>query len=134
MAVVAVVMILAGALGAYYVLNNMKTSSNSQTSSSSHTSSRSQTVTVNIPSGTSSNQNQDYTPHTFTLVIGVNNTVNFVNQDSATHTVTANGGSFDSGNIAAGSAWSHTFSTAGTYTFHCRYHFWMTGTIVVKSA
>ncbi len=121
-AIVVVVIVLAAAISAYYLLNNMNASSGPQT------------VTVNIPSGTGSNQALNYSPHTFTLVIGVNNTVNFVNQDSVTHTVTANGGSFNSGDIAAGSTWNHTFSTAGTYSFHCVYHTWMTGTIVVKSA
>jgi plastocyanin len=127
-AIVAVVIILAGALGAYYVLSSMNTSAGSKTSSGSHT------ITVNIPSGTSSNQALNYSPHSFAVVVGVNNTVNFVNQDSATHTVTANDGSFDSGNIVGGSSWTHTFSTAGTYSFHCKYHTWMTATIVVKSA
>ncbi len=88
---------------------------------------------VTIPAGTSGNQNLNFEPNNFIVIIGVNNTVKFVNEDSAVHTVTATDGSFNSGNIAAGSAWVHTFSTPGTYTFHCIYHFWMTGTITVIS-
>ena len=122
LAVIVVAVVLVVALGAYYYLNNMNASSGSQT------------VTVNIPRAAGSKQALNYSPNTLTLVIGVNNTVNFVNQDTFTHTVTANDGTFNSGDIAAGNTWNHTFSTAGTFSFHCAYHGWMTGTIVVKSA
>jgi len=88
---------------------------------------------VTIPSGTGGSQNFNYEPNDFLVIIGVNNTVKFVNADTAVHSVTATGGAFDSGPIAAGSAWVHTFTTPGTYAFHCIYHFWMTGTITVVS-
>jgi len=88
--------------------------------------------TVNIQAGTGNNPNQNYAPSSITLVVGVNNTIAFVNHDSTNHTVTANDGSFDSRDIVPGGSWSHTFA-AGTYTFHCTYHNWMTGTITVKS-
>ena len=92
-------------------------------------------VTVNIPNGTATNTSLNYSPSAITLVIGVNNTVTFVNQDSATHTVTSDTSSvFDSMDIAAGASWTHTFSTVGTFTFHCKYHSYMTGTITVKAA
>jgi plastocyanin len=87
---------------------------------------------VNIPAGTGNNPNQNYAPSSITLVVGVNNTITFVNQDSTKHTVTATGGSFDSGDIQAGGTWSHMFA-AGTYAFHCTYHNWMSGTITVKA-
>ncbi len=88
-------------------------------------------TTVVMPDGLSLNTKLNYVPQNITVVIGVNNTVNFVNEDTATHTVTATDGSFDSGNIVAGANWTHTFSTAGTFTFYCKYHFWMKGTITV---
>ncbi len=91
------------------------------------------TVDVSIPAGTGSNNAQNYSPGTITVVIGVNNTVKWSNMDSAVHTVTANGGSFDSGDIAAGGTYTHTFTTPGTYSYHCKYHSWMTGTVIVKS-
>ncbi len=89
-------------------------------------------LTVNIPPNTASNS-LNYSPSQLTLVIGVNNTVIFVNQDSVKHTVTALDGSFDSGDILPGQSWTHTFGTAGTYSFHCIYHSFMTGSITVKS-
>jgi|SRR6267378_8190308 len=39
----------------------------------------------------------------------------------------------DSGNIAATTTFSHTFTTAGSYSYHCNFHANMTGTIVVNS-
>ncbi len=67
------------------------------------------------------------------MVIGVNNTVTWVNNDSVPHTVTAADGSFNSGNLAAGASYSYTFTTAGTFKYSCNYHAWMTGTVIVES-
>lgn len=91
-------------------------------------------TTVVIPAGTALSGKLSYTPGTITVVIGVNNTVVWVNQDTTKHTVTANGGSFNSGDILTGQSWSYTFTTPGTYTYHCLYHSWMTGTVVVEAA
>ncbi len=74
-----------------------------------------------------------FTPSTITVVIGVNNTVIWTNDDSAPHTVTANDGSFSSGNLEPGDSFSWTFTTPGTYAYHCSYHSWMMGTIIVKA-
>jgi plastocyanin len=90
---------------------------------------------VAIPSGVGANIKLNFAPSTITVVIGKNNTVTWVNLDTTTHTVTATDGSFDSGNILAGQSWSHTFTTAGTYTYYCVYHSaWMKGTVMVKSS
>ncbi|MDA4119719.1 MAG: cupredoxin domain-containing protein [Thaumarchaeota archaeon] len=89
--------------------------------------------TVKIPPNTGSDSSLNYNPGTFKLVVGVNNTVVFLNQDSVVHTVTANDGSFDSGDIHPGMIFIHTFS-AGTYSFHCTYHSYMKGTITVTSS
>ncbi|HEV8399568.1 MAG TPA: cupredoxin family copper-binding protein [Gemmatimonadales bacterium] len=59
-------------------------------------------------------------------------TVAWTNQDQLAHTITADDGSWDSGPIAAGATWRHTFTTAGTYAFHCTPHPFMTGIVVVK--
>jgi plastocyanin len=49
-----------------------------------------------------------------------------------THTLTADQGAFDSNNLSPGNAFSFTFSQAGTYTYHCKIHPSMMGTILVK--
>lgn len=74
-----------------------------------------------------------YSPATITVVVGVNNTVVWTNNDSVFHTVTATDGSFNSGTIYSGQTWSHTFSHPGTYSYYfCQYHPWMKGTVIVK--
>jgi len=59
-------------------------------------------------------------------------TIKWTNNDGVTHTVTADDGSFDSGSLTNGASFSHTFSTAGTYTYHCSIHTTMTGTVTVQ--
>jgi len=66
------------------------------------------------------------------LEVSVGTTVTWTNDDSATHTVTADDGSFDSGDLANGATFSQTFDTAGTFTYHCAKHPNMTATITVS--
>ena len=72
-----------------------------------------------------------YDPDNITVVIGVNNTVIWTNNDNEPHTVTASDGSFDSGNINPGATFTYTFTTPGTYTYICTYHPWMHGYVTV---
>lgn len=67
-----------------------------------------------------------------TLEITAGTTVTFTNNDSASHTATADDGSFDTGAIAQGESATVTFDTPGTYTYVCSFHPAMTGTIVVS--
>ncbi|KAF9274370.1 hypothetical protein BGZ88_003078 [Linnemannia elongata] len=48
--------------------------------------------------------------------------VTWTNADTVAHTATADGGSFDSGSIAPGKSFSHTFTAAGTLPYHCTIH------------
>lgn len=74
-------------------------------------------------------KNSVFSSASFTITVG--GTVTWVNDDNMIHTVTADNGSFNSGDIQVGSSFSKTFSTTGTYPYHCTYHSGMTGTIVV---
>ena len=74
--------------------------------------------------------NFSFNPGTLTVKVG--DTVTWTNNDSATHTVTANDNSFKSADLAPGASFSNTFSTAGTYPYRCTIHPNMTGTIVVQ--
>jgi plastocyanin len=67
-----------------------------------------------------------------TITVPVCGTVTWTNQDTTGHTVTADDGSFDSGTIAPGSTFSQTFTTAGTFAYHCSIHPTMTGTVTVQ--
>lgn len=63
--------------------------------------------------------------------IAVGDSVTWTNDDSATHTVTGDGG-IDSKNLAQGDSYTKTFDTAGTFSYHCSIHPSMTGTVIVK--
>jgi plastocyanin len=77
-------------------------------------------------------KNFSFNPSPITVVIGVNNTVTWTNMDGVTHTVTADNGSFGS-SIPAGTSFTHTFTTAGVFTYHCSIHTFMKGTVKVLS-
>ena len=74
----------------------------------------------------------DFSPRVLTVNVG--DTVEWSNTDTADHTVTSSNGAFDSGTITAGTSWSFTFDTAGTYSYSCTIHPLMTGTIVVQQS
>jgi plastocyanin len=67
-----------------------------------------------------------------TLVVSVGTTVTVTNHDSVGHTWTSTTGAFNSGPLAPGASYSHTFTVAGTYPYMCDVHPFMTGTIVVQ--
>ena len=116
-----------GAIGVFQVENGTST-----TTTTTSTSAPAGPV-VSIPAGAATQTSSTYySPPTITVVMGVNNTVTWVNNDAAPHTVTATDGSFNSGNLNAGQSWSHTFTAPGTYTYYCAYHSWMKGTVIVK--
>ena len=52
--------------------------------------------------------------------------------DSITHTSAANNGLFASPNVAPNSRFNFTFTTAGTFPYHCTIHPNMVGTIIVQ--
>jgi plastocyanin len=66
------------------------------------------------------------------LTVHVGDSVTFVNDDNVAHTATASDKSFDSGNLDANAKWTHTFNTAGSFSYVCSYHPMMKGTISVK--
>ena len=72
-----------------------------------------------------------YNPDNITVVIGVNNTVIWTNNDNEPHTVTALDGSFNSGNMNPGDTYTYTFTKPGTYPYTCTYHPWMHGYVTV---
>jgi copper binding plastocyanin/azurin family protein len=66
----------------------------------------------------------------------VGETVTWSNDGQSAHTVTANGGSFDSGNLNSGQGFSFKFSQAGTFAYYCQYHrsLGMKGTVTVQAS
>lgn len=93
---------------------------------------------ISIAKGASTNQSSlGYSPSAVTLVIGVNNTVTWTNNDVTIHTVTSfsvptGAKSFNSGTLSPGSTFTYAFTVAGTYRYGCEIHPWMQGTIIVE--
>ena len=78
----------------------------------------------------------NFAPANVLLVIGVNNTIILKNADTADHTITSNSDDtfhFDTGDISGQTSSDPiTFTTAGTYGYHCQFHpAYMHGTITV---
>ena len=77
-------------------------------------------ATSNVATSNVSIQDFQFTP--FRLTVRVGDTVVWTQGGSATHTVSADDGSFDSGNLSNGEEFSFTFAEAGTFAYYCRIH------------
>ena len=77
-------------------------------------------------------QNFAFSPQTLTVAPGT--TVVWTQKDSAPHTVTSDTGAWTaSAMLSPGQTFSHTFTKAGTFAYHCSVHPNMTATIVVSN-
>ena len=77
----------------------------------------------------------NYAFHPMLLRVPVGTTVQWVNRDIASHTVTGRSSSdepFDSGQMAHDQVFTHTFPAPGTYAYMCVPHSGMQGTIIVE--
>lgn len=80
--------------------------------------------------------NMMFAPATVSVTAGT--IVTWTNDDTMAHTVTSDTGLFDSSVLDASALYvspgtfSYTFSTPGTYPYHCTIHPSMTGTVVVN--
>jgi len=91
-------------------------------------------VVVIISPGASLNPRLGFTPSLIKLVIGVNNTVIWKNEDSDWHTAHSNIPEFDSKMIPPGASFTHTFQRSGSFPYHCDPHPWMTGLVIVSGS
>jgi plastocyanin len=79
-----------------------------------------------------------FSPNAVVVVVGVNNTVTFTNQDpTSVHTVAsfvvpAGATSFTSGPLTRGTSYTFTFTVRGTYYYWSQEAPWMRGIVVVK--
>jgi plastocyanin len=77
------------------------------------------------------NGSQSYLPNPATVKVG--QTVSWRNADSVTHTATADGGAFNTGNIAPGAVSAPiAMSSAASVAYHCTVHPTMVGTLTVQ--
>ena len=68
------------------------------------------------------------------LTVHVGDTVTWSNNDSVSHTTTSDTGIWDSGPLRPGASFSFTFTSAGTFGYHCMIHPFMVGAVVVQPA
>jgi plastocyanin len=67
-----------------------------------------------------------------TLNVAAGTRVTWTNSGPSSHTVTANDGSFDSGQILPNARFELTFSKPGTVGYHCTFHPTMAANVVVS--
>ena len=72
-----------------------------------------------------------FTPASLDVSAGTE--ISVTNNDDATHTLTADDGSFDTGELAKGQSGSVTVSAPGEFAYHCNIHGSMKGTIRVTA-
>ena len=71
-----------------------------------------------------------FTPPTLTVAKGEH--IVWVNKDLFPHTVTADSGSFDSREVAAGASWTYVAAKPGEYPYGCTLHPTMHAKLIVK--
>jgi len=98
-----------------------------------------QSVTVIIPANASiADTNPTFDPKEITVVLGVNNTVVWINQNNSPERVVGEevNAPGDFGKIRSliepGRTWAFTFTEEGTYNYLSDIHPWLTGTVIVK--
>jgi len=97
-----------------------------------------QSKIVSIVKGASNpSSTEPYNPSPLSVSVGT--TVTWINNDNTGHTVTQGNPSgntppngFDSGILAPGKTFTHTFGTAGTIQYYCTLHPTMLGEVIVK--
>lgn len=80
-----------------------------------------------VAAGTVTIANFAFSPAAVTVPAGT--TLTWTNNDSAPHDIS--GGPLHSPTLSQGQTWSYTFSTAGTYSYICSIHPYMTGSVTV---
>jgi plastocyanin len=144
MKILAILGILAVVLIAGCTQNSIPTPSPTSTPTATPTATPSSTQTTTItpsptatpvqtstPTQTIDIRNFAYSPSSITVSVGT--TVKWENKDSVLHTVTSDSGSeLDSGNMATGQSFSHTFNTVGTFAYHCAIHTGMKAQVIVQ--
>jgi plastocyanin len=75
-------------------------------------------------------QGMAFNPSTRSVAAGT--IITWTYKDAIAHTVTSDTNLFDSGSIPANGTYSHTFATAGTFTYHCTIHPTMTASVIVN--
>jgi plastocyanin len=68
------------------------------------------------------------------LTVAPGTRVTWTHAGQAPHTVTSDTGAFDSGRLTGGQTFAFTFTSAGTFAYHCEIHPNMRARVVVQAA
>jgi YVTN family beta-propeller protein len=68
-----------------------------------------------------------------TLTVASGQSVTWTNADPVQHTTTSDSPGWDSGPLSPGATFTMTFTTPGTYAYHCSIHPFIHGTVIVTS-
>jgi len=117
--------------------NTSGNNSDVQTSAAALTTSTTSNNEIKVSMISSGDEGYQYQPDTEQVRIG--ETVIWTNDNDALHTVTSGSGTdenmgakFDSGMMATGKTFEHTFTTAGEYPYFCTIHPDMIGKVIVS--
>jgi plastocyanin len=96
-------------------------------------------VALSVLSARAATQTVTQTEYVFTqmsVTIAVGDTVTWTNNGATAHTSTSDTGVWDSGTMNPGASFSRTFTTPGTFPYHCSFHqaLGMTGTVTVTGS
>jgi plastocyanin len=75
-------------------------------------------------------ENFQYSPNP--IVVKAGDTITVTNDDGTAHTLTADDGRFDTGDLTGGAEKTITVAAPGTYAYHCDIHNYMTGKIEAR--
>jgi plastocyanin len=95
------------------------------------------TTLIVIPKGIAKNQSENYVPANVKVVMGVNNSVTWINQDNLSQhtvvtTVVPSGGSQVDLILGTNETYTVKLTVPGVYHYYCMWHpDWMKGTITV---
>ena len=118
-----IVILMLISIGSFFLIN--KTGDNKDTNN----------VNLDISSTTENKiiEIKDFTYSQKEMTISVGETVVWINRDSIRHTVTSDSGEeLNSQLLDKNSKYSHTFTQAGTFDYHCAPHPYMKGKIIVE--
>lgn len=111
------------------------TTSAAPTATSAPAATATATIPANAVAVTITGAAGSYTFNPASVTVPVGGTVVWTNNSAAAHTVTSDTGdafTWDSSTVSSGGGtFSETFTKAGTYPYHCTFHPFMHGTVVV---
>ncbi len=130
--VIIIVLILLG-IGVYYFF--FRNAPAAMAPSTPETPTQDTSAAAPVPTSTNASvsiASFSFSPATLSVKVGTR--VVWTNNDNVPHTITSDSGSLlDSKTIAPGQSFSFTFTSAGTFNYHCSIHPMMKGAVVVTN-